>query len=123
MVESKIFSHLSTTTAITVTQSVSSRIYPMWLPQETGFPAISYTRVAGNQQYNLQGYSSMENPLIQIDVWATTYKAAKDISSAVHTAMQAAPGFKAILRDDTDFYEDEIEVYRVSMDFSCWNRE
>lgn len=123
MVESKIFSHLSTTTAITITKSISTRIYPSVVPDETKYPCISYSRVSDVREYHLSGYANLENPRIQIDVWAETYKESKDISSAIHTAMQTAPDFKAILIDDSDMYEPDALLYRVSMDFSCWNRE
>lgn len=123
MVESKIFAHFSTTTAITVTSSVSTRIYPSVIPEESDYPCISYFRVSAGREYHLLGYATLENPRIQIDIWAETYKQAKDLSSAVHTAMQNAVGFKAILIDDSDMYEYEPNLHRVSMDFSCWNRE
>ncbi len=123
MVENKIYSHLSTTTSITITSSVSTRIYPSFLPSESGYPAISYFRVAGVRENDLSGYSNLENPHIQIDCWAQTYKEAKNLSTRVHTAMNIAIGFKALLVADNDIYEDEIDVHRVCQSYSCWNRE
>lgn len=121
MIERKIYSHLSTTTAITAV--VGTRIYPYWLPDQAKYPAISYFRVSGGQQNTLSGYSNLENPRIQFDVWAESYKQAKEIRSAVHSVMSQATAFQSLLIDDSDIYEDDIAVYRVSMDFSCWNRE
>lgn len=123
MIETKIYAHLSTTTAITVSSSVSTRIYPIILPQEVTYPAITYFKVIGIKENNLSGYSSMENSQIQIDCWTETYKEAKNLSTRVHSAMGAATAYSAILISDNDIYEDEVDVYRVSQSYSCWNRE
>lgn len=119
MLESKIFSHLSTSTAI----GVSARIYPVRLPQEPTYPAITYQRISGGQENSFGGYATLENPRMQIDVWADTYLAAKNAAEAVHTAMNGATAYRATLISDSDLYESDIEIYRVSMDFSCWNKE
>lgn len=123
MIETKIFAHLNTSTAITITSSISTRIYPIIVPQESAYPAITYTRISGGIQNDLQGYSNLENPLIVIDVWAASYKEAKNLSTRVHTVMGNATGFSALLISDGDDFIPEIEIYKISMDFSCWNKE
>lgn len=119
MVEKKIAAHLSTVAGIT---GITTRIYPEFVPEAAAFPALSYSRVSGLRVNQLSGYSGEENPRIQIDCWATTYEAAKNLSTAVHTAMEAAPNFKALLISDMDLSEQELGLYRVSMDFSCWSK-
>lgn len=123
MLESKLYTALSGSTKITVTSSVSTRIYPLIVPQESAMPAITYARVSGGQQNDLTGYSGLENPRIQIDCWATSYKEIKTIAENVHAVLYAATTFKAILVSDMDFYESDVELYRESMDFKIWNRE
>lgn len=118
-VEKKIIAHFSSATAIT---SKTTRIYPEFVPEAAAFPALSYSRVSGFRVNYLDGYSGEENPRIQIDCWATSYGAAKDLSTAVHTAMEAAPDFKALLISDMDMSEQELGLYRISMDFSCWSK-
>ena len=121
--ESKIFSHLSTSTNITVTSSVSTRIYPEVCPQQTDLPVIVYARVSSNPEYSLDGYSSLENSRIQIDTFAETYKEAKVVAGRVKVAMDAATAYKAIMTNDMDEYDPELQVFRVIQDYSCWNRE
>ena len=123
MFESKLYTALSGSTKITVTSSVSTRIYPLTVPQESAFPAITYTRISGGKQNDLFGYSNLENPRIQIDCWAKTYKEVKTIAANVHDVMYAVTTFRAIQISDMDSYESEVELYRESMDFSIWNRE
>jgi len=119
MVEKKIVAHFSTSSLIT---SKTTRVYPEFVPEDAAFPSLSYSRVSGYRVNTLMGYSGEENPLIQIDCWATSYTAAKELSTAVHSAMEAAPNFKALLISDMDLSERDLGLYRISMDFSCWNR-
>lgn len=104
-----------------VSALVSTRIYPMILPQDPTLPAITYQRVSGGQISSTDGFSNYENPRIQIDSMATTYAGAKAVAAAVFAAMELSTTFKAVLIGDTDIYEDEPEFYRVSMDFSVWH--
>lgn len=123
MLEIKLYTALSGSTKITVLSSVSTRIYPLIVPQESAMPAITYARISGGQQNDLFGYSNLENPRIQIDCWAKTYKEVKTIAENVHAVLYADTTFKAILVSDMDFYESDVELYRESMDFKIWNRE
>ena len=123
MLEIKLYTALSGSTKITVLSSVSTRIYPLIVPQESAMPAITYARVSGGQQNDLSGYSNIENPRIQIDCWATSYKEIKTIAENVHAVLYAATTFKAILVSDMDLYESDVELYRETMDFKIWNRE
>ena len=123
MLESKIYLHLSTSTTITVTSSVSTRIYPEVCPQQATLPVIVYSRVSNNPEYTLSGYSDLENARIQVDTFAETYKEAKVVAGRVKVAMDAATEYKAIMVNDMDEYDPELQVYRVIQDFSCWNRE
>ena len=123
MLESKLYTALSGSTKITVLSSVSTRIYPLIVPQQSAFPVITYARISGGQQNDLFGYSGIENPRIQIDCWAETYKEIKTIAENVHSVLSTVTTFRAILISDMDFYENDVELYRESMDFKMWNRE
>ena len=120
---SKIYSLLSGSTRIT--DVTSARIYPVLLPPGTAaaFPAVSYQRISADRVYSLSAYSTLENPRIQMDAWATTYEDVKKLSTRIKTTMEGATGFSAILLNDEDLYEDALELYRVTMDFSVWNQE
>ena len=123
MLETKIFDQLTTSTR--VTDYAGRRVYPVILPQSPTYPCISYQRIWGGQENLLSGYATLQNALIQIDCWATSYAAVKHLSTAVHYMMDVAGStrFKAVLSGDQDMYEDEVEIFRVSMDFQVWNRE
>lgn len=118
--ETEIYSLLSGTTVIT--SLVNTRIYPVKAPQNAIYPHLIYTRISGGQANTLDGYADFENPRIQIDTYSTGYLECKNLSSSVHSVMNGATAFKSILVSDGDLYEDEVDAYRVTMDFSCMNR-
>ncbi len=123
MLENRIFAHLSTTTSVTAI--CGSRITPIVLPQNPTYPAVSYQRIGGRRENDLsQGYIGVENAIVQVDSWATSFSGAAALSSAVVTALCAATVFKAVaLESPLDLYEDDIQVYRRLQQFSIWDHE
>jgi hypothetical protein len=121
MLETELYSLLSTTTLLTGT--ISTRVYPVKAPQNVSEPYLIYTRISGGQVSGLDGYLTMENPRIQIDAYSKGYSQVKTIADNVHSAMNGATAFKAILISDNDLFEEDFDLYRVSMDFSVWNRD
>lgn len=65
------------------------RFYPVRLPtiQTPVYPAVTWQRVDGEGVYSHGGYSGLNNPRIQITVWAKTFTAAE----SVEIAMRAQP--------------------------------
>ena len=121
-IEEGLYSYLSTN--VGVSALVSTRIYPGTLPQNWTNPAISYQRISGVRVRNLSGPAGRATPRIQIDCWAESYSGAKALATAVRSAMDGYAGLmgstrvgSVVLESDLDFYEPDIAVYRVSMDF------
>lgn len=119
--EQKIYSALTGSTLVTDHVASSSAIYPMIAPQNAALPYILYARISGGQINGLGGYLTTEHPSIQIDIYSTSYSDSKTIAKNVHTVMDATTTFSAILVSDNDIYEDSVELYRVSCDYSCLN--
>jgi hypothetical protein len=90
------------------------------LPQDTAYPSLTYQRISTIPVYSLSGYSNYENARIQIDSWATGYSAVKTLARNLHKAMSSATAFKAVMESETDEMDPELNIYRVSQDYSCW---
>lgn len=108
-----------------VSALVSSRIYPLKLPQGWTLPAVTYQRVSGYREHCLSGASGRARPRFQIDCWASDYDDVKDLADKVRLCLD---GFKGdintesdvggiTLEADRDLWEENIDTYRVSMDF------
>ena len=120
--ESKLHTALIGSTLITTLVS-TAKVYPVFSPQDATYPYIVYMRVSGNQMNGLSGYLTVEKPSIQIDVYSSSYSQAKTLAENVHTVINDTTTFRGILISDNDVYEDNIDTYRISQDFSCINLE
>ncbi len=107
-----------------VNADVAGRIYPLKLPQEPTYPAITYEVVGDTRHRDLSGPGDRERPHFRVHCWAATYAAALDLAADVRTALD---GFKGTM-DTTevssvkfdgwnDQFEDVPEVYRRICDF------
>lgn len=119
--ETKIYSLLTGTTVVTTL--LGTRLYPLVAPQAPTYPYAVYFRVSGGQQNGLNGYLDLENPRIQIDIYSTSYSEVKTVAENIQTTMNTSTDFSNVMLSDNDIYEDEVQKHRVSMDFSCFNRE
>jgi len=108
-----------------VSTLVGDRVYPMKLPQGWTLPAITYQRISGERAHCLNGPSGRARPRFQIDCWAEDYDGAKDLSDKVRLCLD---GFKGdintesdvggiTLEGDRDIWEEDIKIYRITMDF------
>lgn len=107
-------------------------VYPLTLPPKVTLPACVYQRVSTAPEYSHQGDSRLERIRWQIDLWATTYGAARELAQ---TLREALSGYREDLTDDhdvylcvafivgqRDLYEPEPRSYRASVDVSMWVR-
>jgi hypothetical protein len=124
LIESAVRAVLLADPAVTalVGAGAEARIYPLILPQGAAFPALTYQRVSSVTQYAQDG-PGLARQRIQIDAWAMTYRAAKDLARAVRSALEGhrAGNIQGVFVDpERDFYEADTRLYRASTDFYVW---
>ncbi|MGE5553298.1 MAG: tail completion protein gp17 [Betaproteobacteria bacterium] len=105
---------------------VAGRIYPLLLPQSPTLPAVTYQKISSIEEYAQDGSSSLRRVRFQIDCWAGSYASAKAVAAQVKAALirfcgllGGAGGVQVggvWLDDETDFYESDPPVFRVSVD-------
>jgi len=77
----------------TVTSLVGSKIYPIIVPQNTLFPAITYERV-GTDGMEVKGYQKIADKIfIQINVFSDSYENLTVISEAIKNTLNYQHGF------------------------------
>jgi hypothetical protein len=134
--------------ALAATTAAGAKAYP-WgeVPQDPAYPHLTYHRVAGSRMRTLRGPNGVSYPRVQLDVWARSYGAAKNLAAAVRVALEAwvgaeqaagrTPRFVAttgrilqavIVHDESDAAEepghgDEVSEFRVTLDTTIWFRE
>ncbi len=69
---------------------------------------------------NFAGEESLNNRRFQIDVFAAGKATTITLAASVRVAMNAATSFKSLCVDERDNFEDAVQLYRRSLDFSVW---
>lgn len=99
---------------------VSTRIYPMLLPQTPTLPALSYQRVSNTGQ---QGSTDLRETRYQINCWAATHFSAETLAALVKVCFEEftdenqAPGIKmALVVNEVDDYDPDTKLFRSIVD-------
>lgn len=118
-----------------LTAKVSTRIYPLHLPQDATLPAIIYRWVSDTEGFNLDGADGLVSPRIQFDVFSETYTEMETVSDLLKTRLNGFRGtiasspprqIQGIFFDSTrDFFEEGgdqgsgsgVGMYRRSTDY------
>lgn len=107
-----------------------ARVYPIVLPQDSTFPALTYQLISAPRELTHDGPSGVAWNRIQIDCWASTYLEAKQLATTVRRWLN---GWRGRVGDEDvqlmqnlnsrDLYEPETRLYRVSQDWGVWADE
>jgi hypothetical protein len=91
----------------------------------SGYPRIVLNRISGAQGLTMKGPDGLETALVQIDCYALSTKAAKQVSRAVIARLDGyrGAGFRGVFRQNTrdgrEGGSNEAErPFRVSLDFT-----
>jgi hypothetical protein len=104
---------------------VSTRVYPMMLPQEPTLPAITYQRISTPRVTAHDGGTGLEYPRFQFDVYAATYAGARALAKllvALFNAKKSAvtTGTVTFVESDRDNYDPDTGVFRRMVDVVLW---
>lgn len=122
-IESDLYTHLINDSG--VSGIVGDRVYPLRLPQGFTLPAISYQRISGDRAKDLQGSTGHTSPRIQIDCWTKKYSDLKNLAEKVRLSLDRFTGNlgggqyvqHVSLEGETENFEDDTEIQRISLDF------
>lgn len=113
-----------------LTALISTRVYPVVLPQNPTKPAITYQRVGGDREHGMTVDYGLAHPVIQVDVWASTFPSARAVAEQVELALlryENAASTPVILdvlpeNEGIDDYEDATKLWRHTRDWRIWYR-
>lgn len=99
---------------------VSSRAYPLVLPQKPTVPAITYQQISAVRVRNLpDGRAGKVRLRFQIDCWADTYTAVHALADSVKNLLDAA-ATERVLDNEFDLFDPEAGVnglWRVMQEY------
>ncbi len=104
---------------------VSTRVYPMRLPQGYSLPAVSYQRISAERRHELStGPIGWAFTRFQFDCWAGSYSDLRDLAEAVRKCLDGFSGTVdgthvggIYIEGERETFEEDVEIYRVTMDF------
>lgn len=127
----------------TIAATVVTRIYPVKLPQNVTYPAISILRVSSIRSNVLHGPASLARPRYQIDCWvrettgSQAFTDALNLGSAVRNRLEAYQGImtdpttsppthyrtSVTFDDERDLFEPDVSggFFRHSGDYYVWH--
>ena len=127
MIEAAIRSILVNDTTV---KDITTRCYPVTIPQSPTYPLILYTKITGMRDHHLRGPSGHAHPRLQIESWSKSYSEAKTLAAAIRKALDGYSGTASgtvirscLIESERDIFESEIEVYRVTSDWFIWHEE
>lgn len=112
---------LSGSTAMT--DLIGARYYPVNLPQNPTYPALTYTKISGDEHHDIPvGY-----PRYQFSCWANKYSEAKSVAKEVKRIFQrrnepiggssGLPIIQGVYEGDTDLWDFNTKKYHCPVDF------
>lgn len=114
-VETALFTRLTSTHSGTAAL-ISTRCYPLHLPQNPTLPAVVYQRVSSDSRH---GTTTRREPRYQMSCWAATYAGAKALAAQVRDAIEnhadTAISMGRVV-SEIDDYEDTVQLQRVIVD-------
>lgn len=129
-VETAVIDYLLAASAITAI--VGTRVHPVSRPQGSALPCVVVTRISGAPLYADDGEVGLQDARVQVDSWAISYGAAKDLAKTVTDRLSAARDVSqsgvtvryAMLDTEQDGREsgsDDFEyLFRVRQDYTVW---
>lgn len=116
-----------------ITALVSTRIYPLVLPEKATLPALVVTRISTPRivSHDTSGATGdLISPRYQFDAWGASQAATKAIADALRAALNGKKGvaggvtLRAALADDeAPEYDPETGLYRTRSDYIVWYQE
>lgn len=126
-----------------IATAVGTRIYPVKLPQNVDFPAITIVRVSSSRANVLHGPASLARPRYQIDCWAqevtgvAAFTVAQELGDAVRQRLEAYNGVMTdpstspptdyhtgvTFDDERDLFDPDVNggFHRHSADYFIWH--
>jgi len=126
--DESLYARLSTYAPLTAL--VSTRIYPMSLPQTPTLPAITYYRINAPTEHIMgETASSIERAGYRIQCWGTSYTSARAVAAEVIGALDAFAGYLGgaggvrcwgTRTNSLDLDDPETSWRRRILDFELW---
>lgn len=126
-IESLLYTRLTTHAGLSAL--VSTRVYPIVLPQGCTLPAVAYERIATPPRVSAMGSDpGIAEPRFQVAAFATTFDGARAVGLQVRLALGRWQShtdgvFDSYLISEVDLFDPETLEYSTILDFTIKHTE
>lgn len=119
-----------------IAAKVTTRVFPIKLPQGIVAPSIVYTRITGYGDNKMDGATGLSRPRMQIDAWAQNADDAASLANVVKDRLDGYRGpmsygspptviyVQGVFYDmERDGYDEDAQLYFTSRDYFLWTEE
>jgi hypothetical protein len=107
-----------------MTALIADRVYPVVAPQNVAYPCITWQRISRTDVRSLQGPSGYADVRVQVDCWALTYTAVRQLAKAARQRLDGwdndgQPVADCAIDSERDLYDPTAEprLHRTTLDF------
>ena len=101
-----------------------TRVFHLVPPQDPTFPYVTYQIISGEPEYSLNGQTTLFRNRIEINVWAKNTESVQAVNLAIRKTLTAFRGtvndtliYGIFLENESDFYEANLKIFRMSTDY------
>ena len=113
-----------------LTALVGQRIYPILLPHNATFPAVTHQQISGPRVTRLNSDPGVVEGRWQVDSWGETHMSALLVAAQVRAALKRYRGtndtteiLDVYLDEESQDYDEAVKRYFVTQDYKVWWRE
>lgn len=110
-----------------VSAVVGTSVYRVKMPDNPTLPAITFQTLSGEVAESRDGDGGLSMPVIGVDCWARTAKAAQDLATLARAALLGYRGtysdreiHNALEWSQYELYDADTEVFHVSCSLRVW---
>lgn len=107
--------------------TAATRVYPLLLPQQPTFPAVTYQQVSATRTHAMGQDGPIIRVRVQVNCWGKTYAEARALAGEVEQQLSRYRGeaggakvLDVLLDSDTEGYESESQTRRVMQDYTLF---
>jgi hypothetical protein len=108
-IETEVVARLKT--EVGVAALVGGRVFPVVLPTDVA-PAITYRRLSGVPEINLDGSIAMTSVQLELSAWGSSYEQARTLADAIFSALDGWQNGDGVIVSHASFgpdlYEPEV---------------
>ena len=108
--------------------TAGSRVYPLVLPQQPTYPAVTYQQISAVRLHEMGQDAGVIRVRVQVNAWGKTYAEARTLAGEVETRLSRFRGvvggvtvLDVVLDNEVDMaYESETQSRRVTQDYTLF---